>query len=106
METRNETDVLVCGAGATGLVLAIELARRGVRFQLVEVRERPFHGSRGKGLQPRSLKISPCWACSTAWRPPAARTRHCAATTRTAAMPRWRWPSPVRPRRPSPTRCR
>jgi len=57
METRNETDVLVCGAGATGLVLAIELARRGVRFQLVEVRERPFHGSRGKGLQPRSLEI-------------------------------------------------
>jgi len=51
------TDVLICGAGATGLVLAIELARRGVPFRLVEKLDRPFHGSRGKGIQPRSQEI-------------------------------------------------
>lgn len=55
METH--TDVLICGAGATGLVLALDLARRGIRFELVDRLERPFQGSRGKGLQPRSLEI-------------------------------------------------
>src|SRR5690606_24232113 len=51
------TDVLICGAGATGLVLAIELARRGVAFRLVDRLEQPFAGSRGKGIQPRSQEI-------------------------------------------------
>lgn len=51
------SDVLICGAGATGLVLAVELARRGVPFRLVEKLDRPFHGSRGKGIQPRSQDI-------------------------------------------------
>jgi 2-polyprenyl-6-methoxyphenol hydroxylase-like FAD-dependent oxidoreductase len=50
-------DVLICGAGASGLTLAIELARRGVAFRLVEKAPRPFAGSRGKGIQPRTLEI-------------------------------------------------
>lgn len=32
------TDVLICGAGVTGLTLAIELARHGVSFRLIEKR--------------------------------------------------------------------
>jgi 2-polyprenyl-6-methoxyphenol hydroxylase-like FAD-dependent oxidoreductase len=52
-----ETDVLVCGAGAAGLTLAIELARRGVAFRLIDAAAQPFHGSRGKGIQPRSLEV-------------------------------------------------
>lgn len=51
------TDVLICGAGAAGLTLAIDLARRGISFRLIEKMEDPFQGSRGKGLQPRSLEI-------------------------------------------------
>ncbi|MBV8443541.1 MAG: FAD-dependent oxidoreductase [Hyphomicrobiales bacterium] len=51
------TDVLICGAGAAGLSLAIDLARRGVDFRLAEKADEPFHGSRGKGIQPRSLEI-------------------------------------------------
>jgi len=51
------TDVLICGAGATGLTLAIELARRGVPFRLVDRLDGPFQGSRGKGIQPRSQEI-------------------------------------------------
>lgn len=51
------TDVLICGAGAAGLTLAIDLARRGVSFQLVERNESEFHGSRGKGIQPRTQEI-------------------------------------------------
>ncbi|HYG07682.1 MAG TPA: FAD-dependent oxidoreductase [Stenotrophomonas sp.] len=50
-------DVVICGAGAAGLTLAIELARRGVAFRLLEQRTEPFHGSRGKGIQPRSQEI-------------------------------------------------
>jgi 2-polyprenyl-6-methoxyphenol hydroxylase-like FAD-dependent oxidoreductase len=51
------TDVLICGAGAAGLSLAIDLARRGVDFRLIEKAEQPFRGSRGKGIQPRSLEV-------------------------------------------------
>src|ERR1700722_2344532 len=51
------TDVLLCGAGAAGLTLAIDLARRGVAFRLIEMREEPFRGSRGKGVQPRSQEV-------------------------------------------------
>lgn len=50
-------DVLICGAGAAGLTLAIELARRGVSFRLIEQKDGPFHGSRGKGIQPRTQEI-------------------------------------------------
>ncbi|MGY8705850.1 FAD-dependent oxidoreductase [Bradyrhizobium sp. 18BD] len=50
-------DVLICGAGAAGLTLAIELARRGGSFRLIEKMDRPFHGSRGKGIQPRTQEI-------------------------------------------------
>ncbi|MEV6331827.1 FAD-dependent monooxygenase [Streptomyces sp. NPDC051909] len=52
-----DTDVVIVGAGPTGLVLAIDLARRGVRALLVEKAEVLFPGSRGKGLQPRSLEV-------------------------------------------------
>jgi 2-polyprenyl-6-methoxyphenol hydroxylase-like FAD-dependent oxidoreductase len=51
------TDVLIAGAGPAGLTLAIDLARRGVTFRLIDKAERPFQGSRGKGLQPRSLEV-------------------------------------------------
>ncbi|WP_372409075.1 FAD-dependent monooxygenase [Streptomyces luteireticuli] len=51
------TDVLIVGAGPTGLVLACELARRGVPYRLVDAGDGPFPGSRGKGLQPRTLEI-------------------------------------------------
>ncbi|EAT8909186.1 FAD-dependent oxidoreductase [Salmonella enterica] len=51
------TDVLICGAGVTGLTLAIELARRGISFRLIEKRITPFTGSRGKGIQPRTQEI-------------------------------------------------
>lgn len=54
---RTTLDVVICGAGAAGLTLAIELARCGVTFHLLEQREQPFHGSRGKGIQPRSQEI-------------------------------------------------
>jgi len=49
--------VLICGAGAAGLTLAIDLARRNVEFLLLDKSPGPFHGSRGKGLQPRTEEV-------------------------------------------------
>jgi 2-polyprenyl-6-methoxyphenol hydroxylase-like FAD-dependent oxidoreductase len=57
MTQRLTTDVLICGAGTAGLSLAIDLARRCVDFRLIEKADEPFHGSRGKGIQPRSLEV-------------------------------------------------
>jgi len=57
MNPHFSTDVLICGAGAAGLTLAIELARRGVPFRLVEKMNEPFPGSRGKGIQPRTQEV-------------------------------------------------
>jgi len=49
--------VLIVGAGPTGLTLAVELARSGVSFRLIEAAPGPQPGSRGKGIQPRTLEI-------------------------------------------------
>jgi 2-polyprenyl-6-methoxyphenol hydroxylase-like FAD-dependent oxidoreductase len=49
--------VLIAGAGAAGLTLAIDLARRNVSFRLIDKAEAPFPGSRGKGLQPRTQEV-------------------------------------------------
>jgi len=54
---RDSVDILICGAGAAGLTLAIDLARRGIAFRLIEKLPSPFQGSRGKGIQPRSLEV-------------------------------------------------
>ncbi|MCD9142778.1 FAD-dependent monooxygenase [Streptomyces albireticuli] len=52
-----DVEVLIAGAGPTGLVLAIDLARRGIRHRVVERSERGFPGSRGVGIQPRTLEV-------------------------------------------------
>ncbi|HEY2061759.1 MAG TPA: FAD-dependent oxidoreductase [Amycolatopsis sp.] len=49
--------MLIIGAGPTGLTLACELARSGVSFRLVEAAPGPQPGSRGKGIQPRTLEV-------------------------------------------------
>lgn len=52
-----DIQVLIAGAGPTGLALACDLARRGVRFRIVDKSKSYFIGSKGKGLQPRSLEV-------------------------------------------------
>ena len=57
MKPQFTTDVLISGAGAAGLTLAIDLARRNVAFRLIDKLPSPFAGSRGKGIQPRSQEV-------------------------------------------------
>jgi 2-polyprenyl-6-methoxyphenol hydroxylase-like FAD-dependent oxidoreductase len=52
-----EVDVLVVGAGPTGLTLACDLCRRGLAVRLVERLPQPDVKSRGKGVQPRTLEV-------------------------------------------------
>ena len=55
--TTAEPPVLIVGAGPTGLTLACGLARRGVAVRLIEAAPGPQPGSRGKGIQPRTLEV-------------------------------------------------
>ncbi|HEY1701454.1 MAG TPA: FAD-dependent monooxygenase [Trebonia sp.] len=49
--------VLIAGGGPTGLTLGIDLARRGVDVRVVDKADRFFDGSRGDGIQPRTLEV-------------------------------------------------
>ncbi len=49
--------VLIVGAGPTGLALAIGLVSRGVPTRVIEAAAGPQPGSRGKGVQPRTLEV-------------------------------------------------
>ena len=52
-----DIEVLIAGAGPTGLVLAIELARRGVGVRIVDSAPAFPAASRGDALAPRTLEI-------------------------------------------------
>src|SRR5262245_52697163 len=52
-----DSDVLIVGAGPTGLTLAIDLGRRGVRCILVEQKERPAFLPKMERVNARSMEI-------------------------------------------------
>jgi len=52
-----DTDVLIVGAGPTGLMLANQLGRRGVRTLLVDRHPGPSRETRALGVQARTLEI-------------------------------------------------
>ena len=52
-----DTDVLIVGAGPTGLMLANQLGRRGVRAMIVDRHAGPSRETRALGVQARTLEI-------------------------------------------------
>lgn len=52
-----DTDVLIVGAGPTGLMLANQFVRRGVRVEIVDRHAEPAMQSRALGVQARTLEI-------------------------------------------------
>jgi 2-polyprenyl-6-methoxyphenol hydroxylase-like FAD-dependent oxidoreductase len=52
-----ECDVLIVGAGPTGLVLALFLARQGVRVRIIDKTEGPGTTSRALAVQARTLEF-------------------------------------------------
>ena len=54
-------DLLIVGAGPSGLALAVEAARHGVSFRVVEKRAAPSEHSRALGVQPRTVEVFDAW---------------------------------------------
>ncbi|MGB6285632.1 MAG: FAD-dependent monooxygenase [Xanthobacteraceae bacterium] len=52
-----DSDVLIVGAGPTGLTLAIDLGKRGIRCTLVEQKERPAFLPKMERVNARSMEI-------------------------------------------------
>src|SRR5688500_5814845 len=57
IEAQMDTDVLIVGAGPTGLMLANQLARRGVRTLVIDRHRGPSIETRALGVQARTLEI-------------------------------------------------
>jgi len=57
MTDRPSTDVIIIGAGPTGLTLACDLTRRGFAVRIVERDPVPNRATRAKTIQPRSLEV-------------------------------------------------
>src|SRR5437870_5508691 len=53
----NDTDVLIVGAGPTGLVLALWLTRLGVRVRLIDKAAEPGTTSRALAVHARTLEL-------------------------------------------------
>src|SRR5215472_10274924 len=57
VEPAFDCDVLIVGAGPSGLVLALLLARRGVRVQILDKTASPGTTSRALAVQARTLEF-------------------------------------------------
>src|SRR5262249_4931075 len=53
----SSTDVLIVGAGPTGLVLALWLTKLGVKIRIIDKTERPGTTSRALAVHARTLEL-------------------------------------------------
>ena len=57
MKLADKTDVLIVGAGPTGLMVANQLVRHGVDFIIIDRHAAPTIETRALGVQARTLEI-------------------------------------------------
>jgi len=57
MNTNTDTDVVIVGAGPTGLTLAIDLGRRGIRCTIIEQKEAPAFLPKMERANARTMEI-------------------------------------------------
>ncbi|ROT35240.1 FAD/NAD(P)-binding domain-containing protein [Sodiomyces alkalinus F11] len=58
-------DVLICGAGPSGLEVAVSLARQGVSFRIIDKADGPLTAGRADGVQPRFLETVALWGLAS-----------------------------------------
>src|ERR671916_3455578 len=73
--TPRHSDILVVGAGPTGLTLAVELARRGVPFRIIDREVERTKTSRAIGTQARTVEVFQVMGIPERALEPAARPR-------------------------------
>src|ERR671916_2601727 len=73
--TPRHSDTLVVGAGPTGLTLAVELARRGVPFRIIDPETGRTRTSRAIGTQARTVEVFRVMGIPESALEPAARPR-------------------------------
>lgn len=87
-QTPVDTDVLIVGAGPTGLLLAHECARRGLRHRLVEQHAQPSTHSKALAIFPRTLEILDMAGLATPFLDAANRVTTLAVSTHGKALAR------------------
>jgi len=70
-----DTQVLIVGAGPTGLSVACHLLRLGVRVRIIDKKSGFSTTSKAIGLQYRVPRFSPAWVWSIDFSPKVARQR-------------------------------
>ena len=53
----SDTEVLIAGAGPTGLILALWLTRLGARVRIIDKESEPGTTSRALGVQARTMEL-------------------------------------------------
>ncbi|RAH71713.1 uncharacterized protein BO66DRAFT_419348 [Aspergillus aculeatinus CBS 121060] len=61
----SEVDVLIVGAGPTGLEIALSLVRQGVDIRILDKNEGPLPNGRADAVLPRYLEILHAWGIAT-----------------------------------------
>lgn len=54
---KDRPEILIVGAGPSGLTAAVELSRRGLAPRVIDKKDGPIEGSRALGVNPRTLEL-------------------------------------------------
>ncbi|KAL4900542.1 hypothetical protein BDW74DRAFT_93501 [Aspergillus multicolor] len=61
----SEVDVLIVGAGPSGLEVAVSLLRQGISFRIIDKAPTPLVAGRADGVQPRFLETLATWGLAS-----------------------------------------